>query len=239
MAITVRARVAKNTTSGISALENAQIHPATARTPAITASVQTRSLGTRRDYAGGCAISSESDREWYCSRTGECLRQAGKHGEVGVKLNAIQSANAERGEAVLVLESSELALDGRASTVEGTPPLRLTRDERVQTVGLDPPRLGRALSGWATPLACAALHVRPGERPGAVVALGGETVASDRRTRGVIGHARWGATTPKSTARRGAMRPGVSLEAPRSELPSSPAAPSAPAPPCAPRWRGR
>jgi len=42
------ATVKSHKTSGMSAFENAQIQPATAKVPAIAANVHIRSLGTRR-----------------------------------------------------------------------------------------------------------------------------------------------------------------------------------------------
>ncbi len=48
----------------------------------------------------------------------ERLREPGEHDEVGVKLDALQASDAERGEAVVVLQASELALDGGAAAVE-------------------------------------------------------------------------------------------------------------------------
>jgi hypothetical protein len=50
-----------------------------------------------------------------------------------VKLHAIQTANAERRESVVVLQASELALHRTASTVEVAEALRVARDAREQT----------------------------------------------------------------------------------------------------------
>src|SRR5439155_14151992 len=52
------------------------------------------------------------------SRSGECDRERGEHRQVGVKLDAGQTANAERAQAVLVLQSAEAPLDRATSTVE-------------------------------------------------------------------------------------------------------------------------
>ena len=57
---------------------------------------------------------------------------------VGVKLDALQPANAERREAVLMLEPSKLPLDSSASTVKLAPSFCLARDERVEPVGFTP-----------------------------------------------------------------------------------------------------
>jgi len=48
--------------------------------------------------------------------------------------------------------------------------LGVARDQRMQTVGLDPTGLRLALAGWAAPLGRLALEVGPGERPLAVLA---------------------------------------------------------------------
>ena len=53
--------------------------------------------------------------EPYESRSRQRLREAGEHGEVGVKRDLGQPANAKRCEAVEVLERSELALNRCAS----------------------------------------------------------------------------------------------------------------------------
>ena len=50
----------------------------------------------------------------------------------------LQSTDAERGKPVLMLQAPELPFHSGASPVEVAPALRLARDERVQTVGLDP-----------------------------------------------------------------------------------------------------
>ena len=77
-----------------------------------------------------------------------------------------------------MFQPAELSFDCGTGTVEGAPLGRLARDERVQTTGLPPEALGRASAGRAAPLRPLALEVRPGERPGAVLALGSEMVAA-------------------------------------------------------------
>ena len=57
------------------------------------------------------------------SRSVERLRQSCQHRQISVQLDARESANAERREAVLVLQPSELALDGSALVVQVTEPL--------------------------------------------------------------------------------------------------------------------
>jgi hypothetical protein len=69
---------------------------------------------------------------------GECAGEPREDAEVGVKLYALKATDAERCEAVFMLESAELALDGSAAMVEVAEPLRPARDERVTTVSLDP-----------------------------------------------------------------------------------------------------
>jgi hypothetical protein len=53
-------------------------------------------------------------------RSGESLRESRKHHKIGVEHNPLQATDAKRGQAVLVLEPTELALDRTAPTVEGT-----------------------------------------------------------------------------------------------------------------------
>ncbi len=82
----------------------------------------------------------------------------------------LDPSHAERQQRPLVLEATELALDGAARTVEIRGAHRLAWDQGVQAVGLDPTGLRLALSGRAAPLGCLALVVNPGERPLAVLA---------------------------------------------------------------------
>ncbi len=63
------------------------------------------------------SLGSESYRP--CS--GERLAEPGEHCEVGVNPNAVDAARAEWCEPVLMLEPSELALDGGAAPVEALP----------------------------------------------------------------------------------------------------------------------
>jgi len=58
--------------------------------------------------------------------------EASEHHEVGVQSNTGQSANAERREAVVVLEPTEFALDGRTASVEVAEPLRVSLDTRIE-----------------------------------------------------------------------------------------------------------
>ncbi len=67
-------------------------------------------------------------REWNGLRAVERLREPREHHEVGVKSDALDAANAQRCEAVVVLEPSEFALHGGASTVEPLPFVRAIRD---------------------------------------------------------------------------------------------------------------
>ena len=76
-------------------------------------------------------------REWYCARPDQRLREAGQHGEVGVKRDLRQAANAERRQAVLVLEPAELAFNRGAARVEVAEAASLARDQRVAALGLE------------------------------------------------------------------------------------------------------
>jgi hypothetical protein len=62
-------------------------------------------------------------REWNGSRSGERQAETSKHHEIRVERDPLQATDAKRGKAVLVLEPSELALDGNAIPVEVAEPL--------------------------------------------------------------------------------------------------------------------
>lgn len=68
--------------------------------------------------------STSRDGGSYFARPAQCLRKAREHREVGVQFDASESTDAERCEAVLVLEPSELALHGGAAPVESPELLR-------------------------------------------------------------------------------------------------------------------
>jgi hypothetical protein len=80
--------------------------------------------------------------------------------------------------------------------VERLPPLRLARDQSVESVGRDPRRGGLALAGRAAPLGRTARGIGPGERPltvlagrrAMIAALDGRVVAHVER-RGLGGEA--------------------------------------------------
>src|SRR5438093_801246 len=86
-------------------------------------------------------------REWYGvgARSGECRSEGGEDAEVGVQLDALDPSHPERRQSGLVLQPAEAPLDGATATVEVTPPLRLARDQRMQTARLDPDAPGRAV----------------------------------------------------------------------------------------------
>src|SRR6266540_5317256 len=69
-------------------------------------------------------------------RCGPCpierLRQPREYHEVGVESDALQATDTQRGEAVVVLQVSERALDSGAATVEVAESLRVARDAREQ-----------------------------------------------------------------------------------------------------------
>ena len=68
-------------------------------------------LGVEPTLSGIEGEAQRLRREWYGSRSGERQRQPGEHREAGVKLDALQAADAERCKTVLVLEAPELLLD--------------------------------------------------------------------------------------------------------------------------------
>ena len=57
-------------------------------------------------------------REWNGSLSRERAREPSEDAEVGVKLNAVDAADADRAESRFVLQAAELALDGSTSPVE-------------------------------------------------------------------------------------------------------------------------
>ena len=69
-------------------------------------------------------------RERNGPRSAERLPESRDHHEVGVLPDADEAAHAERCQSVLALEPSELALYGRAATVEALPLVRPVRDRR-------------------------------------------------------------------------------------------------------------
>src|SRR5215208_6288185 len=69
-----------------------------------------------------------------------------------------------------MLRPTESPLYGGAVGVEPSPPRCLSRDQRVEPVGLDPSAGGLALAGRAAPLGGLALVVGTGEAPVAVFA---------------------------------------------------------------------
>jgi hypothetical protein len=88
-----------------------------------------------------------------------------------VKRDPLKPANAERGEAEVVLQASKFSLYGSAATVEVAPPLRFAGDEGVPTISANPPRPGLAAASRATPLGRATLHVGTPKRPTPMLAL--------------------------------------------------------------------
>jgi len=64
-----------------------------------------------------------------------------------VEPDALDAANANRGEAEVVLQPAELALDRAASPVQVAKPRRAPRDERAAAIGLQPHR-GRGFYGY-------------------------------------------------------------------------------------------
>jgi hypothetical protein len=65
---------------------------------------------------------------------GECLSEPGEHRKVSVKLDAGEAAHSQHRQAVMVLQSAELAIDGGAAAVQAAPLVALTRDARAALV---------------------------------------------------------------------------------------------------------
>lgn len=97
-----------------------------------------RTAGRPLEHLSEC--SSRLRGEWDGSRSRERRRERGEDAEVGVQLDAVKRAHAERLQPVLILEPPEGPLDGSASAVEVAEPLRVARDQRVQPGCLPPDR---------------------------------------------------------------------------------------------------
>jgi hypothetical protein len=70
-------------------------------------------------------------RERYCARPGESAGELGEDRQVGVKLDPLKTTDSKR---PLVLEPTELPLDGATALVELPPVGRLTWDQRVKSI---------------------------------------------------------------------------------------------------------
>jgi hypothetical protein len=66
--------------------------------------------------------SLRGERYRFGPRTIERERQAGEHHKVGVERNALLPSHSQGGEAVVMLQPSELALNRGAATVEASRP---------------------------------------------------------------------------------------------------------------------
>jgi hypothetical protein len=69
-----------------------------------------------------------------------------------------------------MLQLAELSFDRRTAAVEIAPPLRLTGDQRIAPISLEPDRLRLTLTRGAAPLRRLAAEVGSGERPAPVLA---------------------------------------------------------------------
>jgi len=83
-------------------------------------------------------------REGNGSRPGEGAGELREHGEVGVKLDTLKPTDAQGEQCPLVLQATELALNGGAALVELAPAQRLARDQRML---LRPPAQRRSCAG--------------------------------------------------------------------------------------------
>ena len=72
-------------------------------------------------------------RQWHRPRSTERLRQPREHYKVGVKLDTLQPAHAERQKPVVVFQPPELTLNSASATVERAEAFRVARDARVVT----------------------------------------------------------------------------------------------------------
>jgi hypothetical protein len=62
--------------------------------------------------------------EWNCSRSGEFQREPTEDRQISMKPDALNATDAEHRQRVVVLQPSELALDGRTTAVERLPLIR-------------------------------------------------------------------------------------------------------------------
>lgn len=90
-------------------------------------------------------------------------REPGRVGQVGVQPDPCEPAHPQGGDTPPALQAAELPLHGGAGPVQLPPTVRVTRDERVQPVSLDPPGGGLALARQAPPLGSAPAW-RPSQR---------------------------------------------------------------------------
>jgi hypothetical protein len=77
-------------------------------------------------------------RERYGARSPERARGLPDSGQVSVRVDPVESADAKRRERPINLQTSELALDCGAILAELAEASRFARDHQVQAVGLDP-----------------------------------------------------------------------------------------------------
>ncbi len=109
-------------------------------------------------------------REGNGSGVGQGRGEPGKDHQIDVQRHALDPAHPQRKKRPLVLQAPELPLYGTTAAVQGLPPLRLARDQRVQPVGLDPYAPRGALTRRVPVLGRAALGVGTGEGPRPVLA---------------------------------------------------------------------
>lgn len=177
----------------MAAFVSAQIHPATARAPAIAVYVHIRSRGTRGDYAKMRGVSSELGGKLNVPCTSKRLGKPRQHRQISMKLDAGKPANAERSKPAPVFEGSKLSLHGRAT---GTG--RATASSHAGSGDAGATTSARSTSAAThrseAPLGLP-LVVGTRERPAAVLALASKMLAaldSGRLAQGKI------ATAPRS-----------------------------------------
>jgi hypothetical protein len=109
--------------------------------------------GTRLTLSKRYSAASSSDGQ--AASATDSLRESREHDEVGVEPHPLDAADAEERKAVVVLQSAEFALNGRAAAVEVSPFWRAALDRRL---GLD-----ATLPEWdyGRDVACAAFVVDP------------------------------------------------------------------------------
>jgi hypothetical protein len=152
--------------------------------PLADTSAATSADGTLANAAerarGRASTTGRYRKEAVLRRKGNGSGLGERHGEprqdrqVSVQRHPLDPPHPKGQQRPFVLQPAELPLHGTTAAVESLPPGRLSRDEGVQPICLDPHAARRALTGGAAVLGRTTLGVRTGERPYAVLARGGQ-----------------------------------------------------------------
>jgi hypothetical protein len=142
----------------------------------VTPKGRTRQHALRRGEVDCGASYSRRVRRREANGAAQRAGELGEDREVGVKLDALKARARSANRLPLMLEPSELALDGGAALVELAPARRLALEQRAEAISLHPSARGLAVAGRAAPL-LAPLRVGAREPPLAMLAAGRLVVA--------------------------------------------------------------